>query len=67
MKHRGDATEAELISFDLYLAVLMWCRHLHAACRQLAYDFPMVEAMPLEVVEKELAQFLMVRAATIHH
>jgi hypothetical protein len=34
----------------------MWCRHLHAACRQLAYDFPMLSAMPLEVVEKELAR-----------
>jgi hypothetical protein len=61
VKHRGDATEAELISLDLYLAVLMWCRHLHAACRQLEYDFPMVEAMPLEVVEKELAQLELVR------
>lgn len=34
----------------------MWCRHLHAACRELAYDFPMVAAMPLEVVEREQAQ-----------
>lgn len=66
VKHRGDATEAELISFDLYLAVLMWCRHLHAACRQLAYDFPMVEAMPLEVVEKELARIEAWRDVLMH-
>lgn len=61
VKHRCDSIEAELISPDFYLAVLRWCRHLHAACHQLAYDFPMVEAMPLEVVEKELAQLEVVR------
>jgi hypothetical protein len=53
---RCSATDAERLNEDLYLAVLMWCRHLHAACRQLAYDFPMLSAMPLEVVEKELAR-----------
>ena len=62
VKHRCDF-EPELLSPDLYLAVLMWCRHLHAACHQLAYDFPMVEAMPLEVVERELALLVMVRDA----
>jgi hypothetical protein len=56
VKHRCDPIEAERISPDFYLAVLMWCRHLHKACRGLAYDFPMIAAMPLEVVEKELAR-----------
>jgi len=56
VRHRGDPGQAELINPELYLAVLMWCRHLHAACRNLAYDFPMIAAMPLEVVESELAR-----------
>jgi hypothetical protein len=61
---RCDAIEAERLNEDFYLAVLMWCRHLHAACRQLAYDFPMLAAMPLEVVEKELARFVAKRDDT---
>jgi hypothetical protein len=56
VKHRCDRIDAERLSGDFYLAVLMWCRHLHAACDQLAYDFPMIAAMPLDVVEKELAR-----------
>lgn len=56
VKHRGDPVQAQLINPELYLAVLMWCRHLHAACRNLAYDFPMIAAMPLAVVENELAR-----------
>ncbi|HJZ81336.1 MAG TPA: hypothetical protein VKD91_13360 [Pyrinomonadaceae bacterium] len=56
VKHRGDAEQAKLINPEFYLAVLMWCRHLHNACRNLSYDFPMIAAMPLEVVENELAR-----------
>ncbi|MGH9962726.1 MAG: hypothetical protein ACREBC_37360, partial [Pyrinomonadaceae bacterium] len=56
--HRCDAIQAELLSEDFYLAVLIWFRHLHAACRQLAYEFPMLAVMPLEVVEKELARLV---------
>src|SRR5437773_6702269 len=55
VRHRGDPAQAQLINPELYLAVLMWCRHLHAACRDLTYDFPMIAAMPLNVVEDELA------------
>ncbi len=61
--HRCDASQAELLSEDFYLAVLMWFRHLHAACRQLAYEFPVLAAMPLEVVEKELARLVAERDA----
>ncbi|MCM3906009.1 MAG: hypothetical protein ND866_30360 [Pyrinomonadaceae bacterium] len=53
---RCDATLRGLLNEDLYLAVLMWCRHLHVACRQLAFEFPMLEAMPIQVVERELAR-----------
>jgi hypothetical protein len=56
VKHRCDPREAALLSPDFYLAVLMWCGHLHAACRRLDYDFPMIAAMPLKVVEQELAR-----------
>lgn len=61
---RCDATEAERINDDFYLAVLMWCRHLHTACRQLPFNLPMLSAMPLEVVEKELARLLAERDDT---
>jgi hypothetical protein len=60
VEYRGDAQE-ERLNEDLYLAVLIWCRHLHAACRQLPYDLPMLTAMPLDVVEKELARLLVER------
>jgi len=56
VKHRLGPEQAKLINPEFYLAVLMWCRYLHRACRDLAYDFPMLEAMPLEVVEKELGR-----------
>jgi hypothetical protein len=56
--HRCDAIQVDRLNEDFYLAVLMWYRHLHAACRQLPYEFPMRAAMPLEVVEKELARLI---------
>jgi hypothetical protein len=34
--------------------VLMWFRHLHAACEELPYLFPLLEAIPADVVEREL-------------
>lgn len=54
--HRDDLNEVQLsrINQDLYLAVLMWYRHLHAACRDLPYLFPLLEAVPEEVVEEEI-------------
>jgi hypothetical protein len=58
VEHRCDANQAARLSEDFYLAALMWFRHLHTACRQLAYEFPMLAAMPLEVVEKELARLV---------
>jgi hypothetical protein len=54
VRHRCDPTQARRINPELCLAVLRWCRHLHGACRGLPYDFPMLAAMPLEVVEKQL-------------
>jgi len=43
------------VNEDLYLAVLMWFRHLYAACEGLPYLFPLLEAIPQDVVERELA------------
>src|SRR5690349_9918690 len=56
VRHQCDAMQEERISEDFYLAALMWFRYLHMACNALPFDFPMRSAMPLEVVEKELAQ-----------
>jgi len=57
--HREDITENEILmsrlNEDLYLAVLMWYRHLHAACDGLPYLFPLLEAIHFDVVEREIA------------
>lgn len=57
--HRSDITENEILmsrlNEDLYLAVLMWYRHLHAACQDLPYLFPLLEAVQLDVAEREIA------------
>lgn len=55
--HRDDLNEQQLerLNEDLYLAVLMWYRHLHAACDGLPYLFPLLEVIPLDVVESEIA------------
>ena len=53
-----NKTQAQRLSDDLYLAALMWFRHLHRACNALRFDFPTLSAMPLEVVERELAKRL---------
>jgi hypothetical protein len=53
VEYRWGEAQLERLSDDFYLAVLMWFRHAHAACRQLAYEFPICATMPLEVVEKE--------------
>ena len=55
VQHQADETQAERFSDDFYLAALMWFRYLHAACNASRFEFPMCSAMPLEVVEKELA------------
>ena len=55
VKHRCDDFQAQRLSDDFYLAALMWFRHLHRACNGLRFKFPTRFAMPLEVVEKELA------------
>jgi len=55
LTHRCDAVRAQRVNEDLYLAVLMWFRHFHAACRGLPYIFPLLKAIPLEVVEREIA------------
>ncbi|HYW69620.1 MAG TPA: hypothetical protein VE961_01215 [Pyrinomonadaceae bacterium] len=57
VRHRCDPVQAQRINPELYLAVLIWCGYLHAACQNLNYDFPMVAAMPRDVVEKELRLF----------
>jgi hypothetical protein len=58
--HRDDLNEVQLsrINQDLYLAVLIWYRHLHTACRGLPYLFPLLEAVPEEAVEEEIANLL---------
>lgn len=57
--HRSDVTQNEILrsrlNEDLYLAVLMWYRHLHAACDGLPYLFPLLEAIHLDVAEREIA------------
>jgi hypothetical protein len=62
--HREDITENAILmsrlNEDLYLAVLMWYRHLHAACDGLPYLFPLLEAIHLDVVEREIAERLVV-------
>jgi hypothetical protein len=56
LNHRCD-TEILIrrVNEDLYLAVLMWFRHLHAATEDLPYLFPLLAAIPADVVERELA------------
>jgi len=56
VRHRCDGIQAQRISEDFYLAVLMWFRYLHRACHALPFEFPMCSLMPLEIVEKELAK-----------
>lgn len=58
LTHRCDEVQAQRVSEDLYLAVLMWFRYLHAACRGLPYLFPLLKAIPLEVANTELARRL---------
>ena len=58
LAHRCDDTQAKRVNNDLYLAVLMWFRHFHAACRGLDYLFPLLEAIPENVAERELARLL---------
>jgi len=53
--HRCDAVRAKRVNDDLYLAVLMWYRYFHAACRGLPYVFPLLKAIPLDVAEREIA------------
>jgi hypothetical protein len=53
---RCDETQAQRLSDDLYLAALIWFRHLHRAFNALRFDFPTLSAIPLEVVEKELTR-----------
>ena len=57
--HRSDITENGILmsrlNDDLYLAVLLWYRYLHAACDGLPYLFPLLEAVHLDVAEREIA------------
>ena len=64
LQHRcDDVFQASRVSEDLYLAVLMWFRHFHAACDDLPYLFPLLKAIPPEVVETELSRRLNRRAS----
>ena len=56
--HSCEEHQAERLSEDFYLAVLMWFRYLHRACQALPFEFPTLSAIPLEVVEKELARII---------
>ncbi|HEV7744714.1 MAG TPA: hypothetical protein VGO56_06940 [Pyrinomonadaceae bacterium] len=51
---RCEPSQSERLNQDFYLAALIWFKHLYSATTQLAYEFPVLEAIPLEVVEKEL-------------
>lgn len=62
-QHYCDDYLAERINDDLYLAVLMWYRYLHEACRDLPYLFPLLEAIPSDVIEREIA----IRSCLIDH
>lgn len=68
--HREDITENTVLmsrlNEDLDLAVLMWYRHLHAACDRLPYLFPLREAVQLDVAEREIAARLD-RARAVSH
>ena len=56
LRHRCESEIlTSRVNEDVYLAVLMWFRHLHAACADLPYLFPLLEAIPQDVVERELA------------
>lgn len=54
--HRFDDDEvrASRVNEDLYLAALLWFRHFHAACRAMPYQFPLLAAIPRDVVEREI-------------
>jgi hypothetical protein len=55
LTHGCEGIRAQRVNEDLYLAVLMWFRHFHEACRGLPYRFPLLEAIPSDVVESEIA------------
>jgi hypothetical protein len=64
LKFRGVA-EADLLSEDLHLAVLLWSRHLHSACQQLAFDSPMLAALPQPLVDQALSRLLAARQQSV--
>jgi hypothetical protein len=55
VRHQADELHEERFTEDFYLAALIWFRYLHSACNALPFEFPMRSAMPLEIVEQELA------------
>ncbi len=54
LAHRCDEVRAQRVNNELYRAVLMWYRHFHNATRGLPYLFPLLKAIPADVVEREL-------------
>ena len=54
VRHRCDRFQAKRITPELYFAVLIWCRYLHAACERFNYDSHMISAMPRDVVLEEI-------------
>ena len=56
LKHRfdDDDVRADRLNEDLYLAVLLWFRHFHAACRGMPYLFRLLAAIPPDAVEREI-------------
>jgi hypothetical protein len=54
--HGIDELHPERFTDDFYLAVLLWFRYFHIACRGMRFEFPSLSQMPLEVVEKELTK-----------
>ena len=54
VRHHCEEYLEERINEDLFLAVLIWFRYFHQACDGLPYLFPLLEAIPADVVEREL-------------
>jgi hypothetical protein len=63
----GRTREQWGVTEDFYLAVLLWSRHLHTASRHIDLGFRMLQAMPLEVVTRELQRVMAIvtRRATV--
>ncbi len=49
---------ADRITLDYYLAVLVWCGHLHAVARTMRMQLPMALQVPADFLDRELPRVL---------